>query len=120
MANIIIVEDSSFMRLILRDMLRKAGHHIVAEAENGAIGVSKYQEHRPDLVIMNLVMPELSGIDALKQIKGLHPKAKVIICSAMGNQFSVIEAIKGGALDFIVKPFDEARLLRAVDRVLQL
>lgn len=118
MANILIVEDSSFMRLIMRDMLRKAGHRVVAEAENGVIGVAKYQEHRPDLVIMNIVMPELGGLDALQRIKDFHPHAKVIVCSAMGNQYSVIEAIKRGAMDFIVKPFDETRLLNSVDRVL--
>lgn len=118
MAKIMIVEDSSFMRLILRDIVAKAGHQVAAEAENGLIAVEKYPDVQPDLVIMNIVMPEQNGIEALRQIKKLNPYAKVIMCSAMGNQYSVIEAIQAGALDYVVKPFDAPRMLTAIDRVL--
>ncbi|MDQ1912057.1 response regulator [Paenibacillus sp. GD4] len=118
MANVMIIEDSSFMRLILKDIIAKAGHRLVGEAENGLTGVQKYRECQPDLVILNIVMPEMNGIEALRHIREINPRARVIICSAMGNQYSVIEAIKAGAMDFVVKPFDAPRMISAMDRVL--
>jgi len=120
MANILIVDDSAFMRLILKDIVRKAGHVAVGEAEDGLKAVQLYLELSPELVIMNIVMPELNGILALQRIKKRDPKAKVIICSATGNQYYVIEAIQSGALDFIIKPFDESRMIHSIKRALQL
>jgi two-component system chemotaxis response regulator CheY len=116
MAKIMVADDSAFMRLIIKEIVSKSSHQVIAEAEDGSIAVKKYSELRPDLVIMNIIMPELYGIEALRRIKKMDPNAKVIMCSAMGNQYQVIEAIQAGALDFIVKPFDSARMVDAINR----
>ena len=102
--NILIVDDAAFMRMMIKDILTKNGYNIAAEAENGKIAVDKYNEVKPDLVLMDITMPEMDGIQALKTIKGNDPNAMVIMCSAMGQQAMVIEAIQSGAKDFIVKP----------------
>ena len=103
--NILICDDAAFMRMMIKDILSKNGYNVVGEAENGAIAVEKYSETNPDLVLMDITMPEMDGIQALKKIKEKDPNASVIMCSAMGQQAMVIEAIQSGAKDFIVKPF---------------
>jgi two-component system chemotaxis response regulator CheY len=118
MAAIMIVDDSGFMRTILKQMVLEAGHQVAAEADNGLDAVETYSRVRPDVVFMNIVMPELYGIEALKRIIQLDPRAKVIICSAMGSSYNVLEAIKSGALDFIVKPFEQARIAESIKKAL--
>lgn len=119
MANgILLVDDAAFMRMMIKDILTKDGFDILGEAENGAIAVDKYKELTPDLVIMDITMPEMDGIEAVKAIKEINPDAKIIMCSAMGQQAMVIEAIQAGAKDFIVKPFQADRVLEAVKKVL--
>ena len=115
--NILIVDDAAFMRMMIKDILTKNGYNIAAEAENGKIAVDKYNEVKPDLVLMDITMPEMDGIQALKAIKGNDPNAQIIMCSAMGQQAMVIEAIQSGAKDFIVKPFQADRVLEAVKKV---
>ncbi len=115
--NILIVDDAAFMRMMIKDILTKNGYNVVGEAENGAKAFEKYSELKPDLVLMDITMPEVDGIAALKKIKGADPNAMVIMCSAMGQQAMVIEAIQGGAKDFIVKPFQPERVLEAVKKV---
>ena len=115
--NILICDDAAFMRMMIKDILTKNGYEIAAEAENGVKAVEKYNETKPDLVMMDITMPEMDGIQALKAIKGSDPAALVIMCSAMGQQAMVIEAIQAGAKDFIVKPFQAERVLEAVKKV---
>ncbi|PLS16790.1 two-component system response regulator [Bacillus sp. M6-12] len=118
MTRILIVDDAKFMRITLCNILKKADFEIAGEGENGRQAIEMFRELKPDLVIMDITMPELSGLDAIKQIKLEFPQAKVIMCSAMGQQKMVMEAIEAGAKDFIIKPFDENRVLEAVSRVL--
>lgn len=118
MARILIVDDAKFMRITLSNILTKANHEVVGEAENGREAVELYRKLNPDLVTLDITMPEMSGLDAIKQIRNEFPQAKVIMCSAMGQQKMVVESIEAGAKDFIVKPFDEGRVLDAVNRVL--
>ena len=115
--NILICDDAAFMRMMIKDILTKAGDNVCGEAENGAKAIEKYAELKPDLVLMDITMPELDGIGALKAIKGSDPNACVIMCSAMGQQAMVIDAIQSGAKDFIVKPFQADRVLEAVKKV---
>jgi len=115
--NILICDDAAFMRMMIKDILTKNGYNVVGEAENGAKGVEKYNELKPDLVLMDITMPEMDGIAALKAIKAADSKASVIMCSAMGQQAMVIESIQSGAKDFIVKPFQADRVLEAVKKV---
>ena len=115
--NILICDDAAFMRMMIKDILTKNGYNVVGEAENGAKGVEKFNELKPDLVLMDITMPEMDGIQALKKIKEMDPNASVIMCSAMGQQAMVIEAIQSGAMDFIVKPFQAERVLEAVKKV---
>lgn len=118
MAKILIVDDAKFMRITLSNILSKANHEIVGEAENGREAVELFREKMPDLVTMDITMPEVTGIEAVKEIRKEFPDAKIIMCSAMGQQKMVVEAIEAGAKDFIIKPFDEHRVLDAVNRVL--
>ncbi len=119
MANgILLVDDAAFMRMMIKDILTKNGFEILGEAENGAKAVEKYKELTPDLVIMDITMPEMDGIQAVKAIKEINANAKVIMCSAMGQQAMVIEAIQAGAKDFIVKPFQADRVIEAVKKAL--
>ena len=111
--NILISDDAAFMRMMIKDILTKNGYNVVGEAENGARAVEKYNELKPDLVLM----PEMDGIQALKKIKENDPSALVIMCSAMGQQAMVIESIQAGAKDFIVKPFQADRVIEAVKKV---
>ena len=115
--NILICDDAAFMRMMIKDILSKNGYNVAGEAENGAKAVEKYNELKPDLVLMDITMPEMDGIQALKAIKGADPAALVIMCSAMGQQAMVIESIQAGAKDFIVKPFQADRVLEAVKKV---
>ena len=115
MAKIMICDDAAFMRMMIKDILTKNGYEIAAEAENGA--VAKYPDAKPDLVLMDITMPDMDGIQALKKIKEIDPNANIIMCSAMGQQAMVIEAIQSGAKDFIVKPFQAERVLEAVKKV---
>jgi two-component system, chemotaxis family, chemotaxis protein CheY len=119
LAKILIVDDAKFMRTTLTNILIKAGHEIVGEAENGKAAVSLYQTTLPDLVTMDITMPEMSGLKATKLIKEEFPDARIIMCSAMGQQKMVVEAIETGAKDFIVKPFDENRVIETINRVLK-
>lgn len=118
MANVLIVDDAKFMRMTLAKMLENGGHTVVGEAENGQRAIELYREVRPDVVTMDITMPEMTGIEAVKKIVREFPDAKIIICSALGQQKLVVEAIESGAKDFIIKPFDETRVLEAVERVL--
>ena len=113
--NILIVDDAAFMRMMVKDILTKGGYNVVGEAENGAVAVQKYAELKPDLVTLDITMPEMDGIQALKKIKEVDAGANVIMCSAMGQQAMVIQ---NGAKDFIVKPFQADRVLEAVKKVI--
>ena len=119
--NILVCDDAAFMRMMIKDILTKNGYNIAGEAENGLKAVEKYNETKPELVLMDITMPyfrpEMDGIQALKKIKEMDPAAKVVMCSAMGQQAMVIEAIQSGAKDFIVKPFQAERVLEAVKKV---
>ena len=116
---ILIVDDAAFMRMMIKDILTKNDYEVVAEAENGLKAIEKYKELTPDLVLMDITMPELDGIQAVKQIKAYDPGAKVIMCSAMGQQAMVIESIQAGAKEFIVKPFQAERVIEAIQKVLK-
>ncbi|MDF2962675.1 MAG: response regulator [Paenibacillus sp.] len=119
MANrILIVDDAAFMRMMIRDILSKNGYEVCGEANDGAQAIEKFKELRPDLITMDITMPEMDGIAALKEIKKLDPNAKVIMCSAMGQQAMVIDAIQAGAKDFIVKPFQADRVIEAIKKTL--
>ena len=115
--NILICDDAAFMRMMIKDILTKNGYNVVGEAENGMKAVEKYNELKPDLTLMDITMPEMDGIQALKKIKEGDSGAMVIMCSAMGQQAMVIESIQAGAKDFIVKPFQQDRVLEAVKKV---
>lgn len=116
--SILICDDAAFMRMMIKNILTKNGYTIAGEAENGAVAVDKYMETKPDLVMMDITMPEKNGIEALQEIRAKDPSANVIMCSAMGQQAMVIESIQAGARDFIVKPFLEDRILEAVRKAI--
>ncbi|MCL6597356.1 response regulator [Alicyclobacillus macrosporangiidus] len=119
MANrILVVDDAAFMRMMIKDILTKNGYEVVGEASDGVQAVEKYQELQPDLVTLDITMPEMDGIEALKRIRAADPNARVIMCSAMGQQAMVIDAIQAGAKDFVVKPFQADRVIAAVKKVL--
>ncbi|KXG77623.1 Chemotaxis protein CheY [Fervidicola ferrireducens] len=118
MAGILIVDDAAFMRMMIKDILTKNGFEVVGEAENGAVAVEKYKALKPSLVVMDITMPEMDGIEAVRRIKAIDPDAKIIMCSAMGQQAMVIDAIQAGARDFIVKPFQPDRVVEAVKKAL--
>lgn len=118
MAKILVTDDAAFMRMQLRDILTKLGHEVIGEAENGFDAVKKCEKLNPDLVTMDITMPELDGIEAVKKIKEVNSDVKIIMCSAMGQQGMVVEAIQAGANDFIVKPFTPERVQEALDKVL--
>ena len=117
MSKVLIVDDAAFMRISIKNMLTKNGYEIVGEAENGAIGVQLYKELQPDIVTMDITMPEMSGLDALKEIIKADPQAKVVMVSAMGQEAMVREAIVSGAKGFIVKPFKEEGILAAIKKL---
>lgn len=114
---VLVVDDATFMRIKLRDILEKNGYEVVGEAENGLQAVEKYKELNPDIVTLDITMPEMDGIEALKQIKEHDADSKVLMCSAMGQQSMVMDAIRAGAVDFIVKPFDTERVIKALGKI---
>ena len=118
MATVVIVDDAKFMRKTLTSILQNAQFEVIGEAENGQEAVELYRSLKPDLMTMDITMPQMSGIEAVKKIKEEFPDAKIVMCSAIGQQKMVVEAIEAGAKDFIVKPFDEIRVLDAINRVL--
>jgi len=115
---ILIVDDAAFMRMMIKDILTKNDFEVVGEAQDGNEAVEKFKEHQPDLVTMDITMPEKDGLAALKEILQVNPDAKVIMCSAMGQQAMVIDAIQAGAKDFIVKPFQADRVIEAIQKAL--
>ncbi len=118
MARILIVDDAAFMRMMIKDILEKNGFEVVGEANNGIKAVELFKKEKPDIVTMDITMPDMDGIEAVKAIKEFDPAAKVIMCSAMGQQTMVMDAIRAGARDFIVKPFQPDRVLEAIKKVL--
>ncbi len=115
---ILIVDDAAFMRMMIKNIVTKNGYEVVGEAENGEVALELYKKHKPDLVTMDITMPEMDGINSVKAIRSFDPGANIIMCSAMGQQAMVMEAIQAGAKDFIVKPFQQDRILQAIGRVL--
>lgn len=119
MARFLIVDDALFMRNFVKNALTKNGHNVVAEAQNGREAFEKYKETNPDIVLMDITMPEVCGVQGLEMIMGFNPSANVIMCSAMGQQAYVLETIKKGAKGFVVKPFDESYLLKEIEYILK-
>ena len=120
MARVLVVDDAVFMRKMVSDALAKGGHEIVGEAGNGQEAIERYQELKPEVTTLDITMPEMDGIAALKAILDLDPAARVIMCSALGQESKVLEAVKAGARDFVVKPFQAERVLEAVGKALGL
>jgi len=114
---VLITDDTAFMRMTLRNILEKNGYQVAGEAEDGMVAVEKYRELRPDLVTMDITMPRMDGISAIKKIMEIDPQAKIVVCSAMGQKALVIEALNAGARDFIVKPFQADRIINALQKV---
>ncbi|GAA4868276.1 chemotaxis protein CheY [Paenibacillus vulneris] len=119
MAKIMIVDDTAFMRMMLREIITDCGFEVIAEAENGKEAVQFFRQYRPELVTMDITMPEMDGIAALKEIKRIDPMARVIICSAMGQKDRVVDAITSGAADFIVKPFQREKVVETLAKALK-
>lgn len=113
---VVLCDDAAFMRMMLKNLLTEGGFEVVGEASNGVEGVNKYKECSPDVVLMDITMPEMDGIQALKEIKATDPNAVVVMCSAMGQQAMVVESIQAGAKDFIVKPFDKDKVIETVKK----
>ncbi|HHU82674.1 MAG: response regulator [Clostridia bacterium] len=114
---VLVVDDAAFMRMMIKDILQKGGYQVVGEAEDGKRAIEKYKELRPDLVTMDITMPDMDGITAVKEIRKVDENAVIIMCSAMGQQAMVIDAIQAGAKDFVVKPFQPERVLEAIKKV---
>lgn len=114
---VLITDDTAFMRMTLRRLLEQNGYEVVGEAENGADAVEKYSQLRPDVVTMDLTMPQMDGITAIREIMKIDPGARIIVVSAMGQKPMVIEALNAGAKDFLVKPFQPQRVLEAIQKV---
>ncbi len=115
---VLICDDAVFMRTMISDILEESGYEIVGQAATGVQAIERYKSLRPDLVTMDIVMPDMGGIDAVREITSFDANAKILMCSAMGQQALVVEAIQAGAKDFVVKPFQPSRVLEAVQRVL--
>ena len=118
MARILIADDAMFMRVSIKKILVQAGYEVVAEAENGRVAVSLFGSTSPDLVMLDITMPEMDGLAALREIRSANPHARVVMCTALGQEAKVREAIEGGARDYVVKPFTPDKLLAAVERAL--
>src|SRR5699024_4576559 len=118
MAKILVTDDAAFMRMQLKDMLTKLGHEVIGEAANGLESVQLNRDLNPDLITMDITMPEMSGIEAVREIRKTDSDVKIIMCSAMGQQGMVLEAIQAGAQDFIVKPFNAERIAESIGKVL--
>ena len=118
MARVLVVDDAAFMRKMVSDALVKGGHEVIGEAGNGVEAVAQFQALRPDLMTLDITMPEKDGLAALADIMAADPTAKVVMCSALGQESKVLEAIKLGAKDFVVKPFQPDRVIEAVGKAL--
>lgn len=118
MTKVLIVDDAAFMRMMIKNILIKNGFEVIGEASNGIKAIELYKEQKPDVVTMDITMPEMDGIEAVKGIKSYDPAAKIIMCSAMGQQSMVMDAIKAGAKDFIVKPFQADKVLEAINKAI--
>jgi two-component system chemotaxis response regulator CheY len=118
-AKILIVDDLSFMRMIQKEILSQRGYVVVGEASNGLEAVEKYRSLRPDLVLLDITMPQMNGLEAMRKIFSIDPQARVIMCSALGQQNLIVEAIRAGVKDFIVKPFKPERMLSAIEKALK-
>ena len=118
MARVLVVDDAAFMRKMLSDALAKGGHQVIGEAANGVEAVDRFKELRPDVTTLDITMPEKDGISALKEILTIDPGARIVMCSALGQETKVLESIKLGAKDFVVKPFQPDRVLSAIDKAL--
>jgi two-component system chemotaxis response regulator CheY len=118
MARVLVVDDAAFMRKMVTDALSGGGHEIVGEAANGEEAVQRFQELRPDVMTLDITMPEKDGLAALQEIIAVDPGAKVVMCSALGQESKVLQSIKLGAKDFVVKPFQPARVLSAIEKAL--
>jgi two-component system chemotaxis response regulator CheY len=118
MARVLVVDDAAFMRKVVSDALTKGGHEVVGEAGNGVEAITRFQELRPEVTTLDITMPELDGLSALREIMGLDPAARVVMCSALGQESKVLESIRLGAKDFVVKPFQADRVLDAVGKAL--
>ena len=118
MARVLVVDDAAFMRKMVSDALDKGGHEVVGEAGNGVEAVARFQELKPDLMTLDITMPEKDGLTALAEIVAADPSARVVMCSALGQEAKVLEAIKLGAKDFVVKPFQPDRVIEAVGKAL--
>ena len=118
MARVLVTDDAAFMRMMIKNILTQNGHEVVGEAANGEEAVVQYQSLKPDVTTMDITMPEKDGIAALKEILAGDPAARVVMCSALGQESKVIESIRAGAKDFIVKPFQPDRVLSAIAKAL--
>ena len=118
MARVLVVDDAAFMRKMLGDALARGGHEVVGEATNGNEAVERYQQLRPEITTLDITMPEKDGITALKEILGIDPSARIVMCSALGQEAKVLESIRAGAKDFVVKPFQPERVLDAIGKAL--
>ncbi|AKB26707.1 Chemotaxis regulator - transmits chemoreceptor signals to flagelllar motor components CheY [Methanosarcina sp. MTP4] len=119
MARIMIVDDAEFMRMVIRDILVKQGHEVAAEVADGECAIQKYQEVKPDLVLMDIILPDMEGTKTLQKLLDLDPEAKVVMCSSLGQKAVVMESIKIGAKDFIVKPFEPDKVLEVIKKVIE-
>ena len=117
-ARVLVVDDAIFMRKMISDILKASGMEVVGEAENGSDAVEKYNELKPDMVTMDIIMPEMNGIEAVKKITSRDPKAKIVMCSALGQQALVQDALAAGAEDFLIKPFNPSRVVEVIAKVL--
>jgi two-component system chemotaxis response regulator CheY len=115
---ILVVDDATFMRMMLKDILTKGNYEVVGEAQTGLEAIKKYKELRPDLVTLDITMPDMDGLSAAREIISIDPNAKIIMCSAMGQQHMVIEALKSGVKDFIIKPFQQERVIEAIKKII--
>jgi two-component system chemotaxis response regulator CheY len=118
--NVLIVDDLAFIKIVLRDIIEKAGFRVIGEASNGEQAITMYQDTRPDVVLMDITMPGMDGLTALKKIREIDQAARVIICSALGQQQLIVQAIQLGAKDFIVKPFQPQRVISALKKALDI
>jgi two-component system, chemotaxis family, chemotaxis protein CheY len=118
--NVLIVDDLAFIKIVLRDIIEKSGFRVVGEASNGEQAISLYQDTRPDVVLMDITMPGMDGLTAMKKIREIDPAARIIICSALGQQRLILQAIQQGAKDFIVKPFQPERVVSALKKALDI
>jgi two-component system chemotaxis response regulator CheY len=118
MARVLVVDDAAFMRKVVSDALSKGGHEVIGEASTGVEAIARYRELQPELTTLDITMPEMDGLTALKEIMAIDPRARIIMCSALGQESKVLEAIKSGAKDFVVKPFKVERVLDAVGKAM--